>query len=347
MKTAAIIAEYNPFHKGHLYQIKNTPADCIVVLMSGDFVQCGEPSVYPKHQRAKTALLNGADLVLELPCLYALSGAESFALGAIKTLNALSSIDFLCFGSEMGEILPLEKIADVLILESPKFKETLQQHLFEGCSFAEAREAALCAEGADQNIIKTPNNILGVEYIKALKNTQSNIQPFTIKRNTEFKSAREIRETLSDSVSFSDFEKMLLYSLSFPSVVPFDGGDGVWERLLKADKSSLSSLFESAKSKRHTMARIKRCVLHTLLQNDLSPFTNPSYIRVLASNKKGTEFLSSVKKSAALPIITKPSAYSNAEDKIWQLENKAADIYSLAAGLPLGRNLKTSPYICK
>ncbi len=347
MKTAAIIAEYNPFHEGHLYQIKNTPADCIVVLMSGDFVQCGEPAVYPKHLRAKTALENGADLVLELPCLYALSGAESFALGAIKTLNALSCVDFLCFGSETGEISPLEKIADALIFESPKFKEALQQKLFEGASFAEAREAALCASGTDGDIIKTPNNILGVEYIKALKKTKSQIKPFTIKRNQEFKSAREIRHTLTDSVSLLDFEQMILYSLTVSSLIPFEGGDGVFERIMKADKTSLSSLFETAKSKRHTMARIKRCVLHSLLQNDLSPFSDPSYIRVLAANKTGTEFLSSVKKTAALPIITKPSAYNNAEDKIWQLENRAADIYSLASGLPLGRNLKTSPYICK
>ncbi len=222
MKTVGIIAEYNPFHNGHLYQLKKakeiTGADFAVVVMSGDFTQRGIPSVFDKYTRCRLSLLAGADLCIELPVVYATASAELFAKGAVSLLSALG-VDALCFGSECGEIAPLREIASLLFAEPPAYKEALNNTLKEGLSFPSARAAAVkkCADagslsgvdvtasgnlsGVDMtasgyltgvdasaysDILASPNNILGVEYLKALlaleKTGQHSPVPYTIKR---------------------------------------------------------------------------------------------------------------------------------------------------------------------
>lgn len=195
MKTVGIIAEYNPFHNGHLYQLKKakeiTGADFAVVVMSGDFTQRGTPAVFDKYTRCRLSLLAGADLCIELPVVFATASAELFAKGAVSLLSALG-VDALCFGSECGEIAPLREIASLLFAEPPDYKEALNKALKEGLSFPSARAAAVrkCAHAgslsAASDILGSPNNILGIEYLKALlaleKNGQHAPVPYTIKR---------------------------------------------------------------------------------------------------------------------------------------------------------------------
>lgn len=199
MKTVGIIAEYNPFHNGHLYQLKKakeiTGADFAVVVMSGDFTQRGTPAVFDKYTRCRLSLLAGADLCIELPVVYATASAELFAKGAVSLLSALG-VDALCFGSECGEIAPLREIASLLFAEPPTYKEALNKALKEGLSFPSARAVAVrkCAhagslsgvDAAASDVLASPNNILGIEYLKALlaleKNGQHAPVPYTIKR---------------------------------------------------------------------------------------------------------------------------------------------------------------------
>lgn len=184
MKIAAIIAEYNPFHNGHRYQIEQTrqmtDADYILVIMSGDFVQRGGPALCNKYLRTRMALTGGADAVIELPSLYALSSAEFFAGGGITLLNQLGVIDILSFGSEAGELSPLMECARDLCDPDANFNTVLKDCLQKGCSYPLARSKAFSENNS--KYLSLPNNILGIEYCKSLIATKSNISPFTLKR---------------------------------------------------------------------------------------------------------------------------------------------------------------------
>lgn len=210
MKIAGIIAEYNPFHTGHAYHIQKTReftgADYIVVVLSGDFVQRGAPALYSKHLRTRMALLGGADLVFELPSTHSCESAEFFAQNAVRLLDALGCVDVLSFGSESGTIEPFLKLGSFLSAETPEYRNLLKEYLKRGESFPKARSLTLqeLLSNADTGtFLQTPNNILGVEYCKALCHQNSPIQPLTVKRegngyhddslNGEFPSASAIR----------------------------------------------------------------------------------------------------------------------------------------------------------
>ena len=206
MKTAGIIAEYNPFHKGHEYQIRYTKeklkADYVIVAMSGDYVQRGTPALISKHTRAEMALRCGADLVLEMPVSVSTASAEAFAMGGVSLLDSLGVVDMLCFGSESGEISALRELAEILVEEPEEYKKLLKSFLSEGLTFPAARSQALTEyfknphnfNGDDfdgvltpllnevTQILNTPNNILGIEYCKALLRLNSRIRPVTIRR---------------------------------------------------------------------------------------------------------------------------------------------------------------------
>ena len=206
MKTAGIIAEYNPFHKGHEYQIRYTKeklkADYVIVAMSGDYVQRGTPALISKHARAEMALRCGADLVLEMPVSVSTASAEAFAMGGVSLLDGLGVVDMLCFGSESGEISALKELAEILVEEPEEYKKLLKSFLSEGLTFPAARSQALTEyfknprnfSGDDfdgiltpllnevTQILNTPNNILGIEYCKALLRLNSRIRPVTIRR---------------------------------------------------------------------------------------------------------------------------------------------------------------------
>lgn len=195
MKIAGIIAEYNPFHKGHEYQItytrKHFGADYVIVAMSGDYVQRGTPALLPKHIRSEMALKCGADLVLELPVSVSTASAELFAKGGVQLWENLGVVDFLCFGSESGSVSELKSLAAILTEEPEEYKQVLKKHLSQGKTFPFARALALqeyikiapcdSLKHAEE-ILLSPNNILGIEYCKALLRVKSCIEPCTLKR---------------------------------------------------------------------------------------------------------------------------------------------------------------------
>lgn len=207
MNTVGLITEYNPFHKGHAYHIEKskemTRADFAIAVMSGDFVQRGTPALLPKHIRAEMALQNGADLVLELPVQYATGSAELFAHGAVSILNSLGVVTHLCFGSECGDHTRLMEIARILSDEPVWYRDTLQENLKKGLSYPAARAEALPQY---RELLESPNNILGIEYCKAILRLKSDIKPLTLKREgndyhettlgTSFASASALREQL-------------------------------------------------------------------------------------------------------------------------------------------------------
>ena len=187
MKTVGLITEYNPFHNGHAYHIEKakmlTGANRVIVVMSGDFVQRGAPAVMPKHLRTESALLSGASLIIELPVCFATGSAEYFAQGSISLLNQLGCIDSICFGSECGDLHLLKEIAQILADEPIEYQTALKQALKEGASFPAARQEALnIYSDKYSEILASPNNILGIEYLKALAKIHSKMEPFTIKR---------------------------------------------------------------------------------------------------------------------------------------------------------------------
>ncbi len=219
MKVTAIICEYNPFHNGHAYQIQKarelTDADFIVVVMSGNFVQRGEPAIVNKWARSEMALKGGADLVLELPLPFAISSAEYFASGAVQVLENTGVVDYLCFGSEHGEIAQLQEIAEIFANESLEFKAKLKESLDKGLSYPSARANTL--PKVLREIANSPNNILAIEYLKALIRLNSKIEPVTIKRigagyletdnSSEFSSATAIRKHIAEAAGFSTISK--------------------------------------------------------------------------------------------------------------------------------------------
>lgn len=189
MKVLGLITEYNPFHNGHKYHLRTSKdavdATHIVAVMSGNFLQRGEAALTHKWIRAEMAVREGIDLVIELPVAYACNSAEYFAFGAISLLHKLGIIDFICFGSEAGEIEPLQKVAKILYEEPLEYKMLLQDYMKKGLPYPKARSLTLSHFLHHQNLdhtISSPNNILGIEYLKALYRLNSTIIPYTIKR---------------------------------------------------------------------------------------------------------------------------------------------------------------------
>lgn len=223
MKVLGIISEYNPFHNGHLHHIneakKKTLAEYVVCVMSGNFVQRGEPSLLNKWTRTRMALENGIDLVIELPTPYCISSAYFFALNSIKILNSLNIVSDFCFGSEVGNISILKDLANVLALEPIRYKEYLKGYLNIGYSYPKSRELALNKYMLNKDvssIISKPNNILGIEYIKALNTLKSNINPITIKRTTSYENLTLDKNNVSSTairnyMKTQDFDINTLY----------------------------------------------------------------------------------------------------------------------------------------
>lgn len=225
-RVLGIVAEYNPFHNGHMYHLEKAKeesgAQYTICVMSGNFVQRGNTSILNKWKKAEMAILNGIDLVIELPTIYSVSSAESFSMGAIKILESLKIVDAISFGTETEDFAALNNISSIVYEEPKRYKELLNKELKKGVSFPKARENALMLYLNDNrrynNILNSPNNILAIEYLKALKKIKSTIQPFPIKRekvyyndNTivdEFASATAIRNLLRDK-QFSEIRKVV------------------------------------------------------------------------------------------------------------------------------------------
>lgn len=358
MTSVGIICEYNPFHNGHAKQFRlireRFGADCrIVCLMSGNYVQRGEPAVFDKSVRAQAAILCGADVVLELPLTFALSSAEGFAAGGVEILSKLGA-DFLCFGCETADADLLMKTANALLL--PKTDAAIKEALQTGISYAAAREQALasvCPEGADA--IRKPNDILAVEYCKAILRQNSTLKIFPLHRagdyhaelpESENPSATSLRTFLSDNTDLSAFvppealacyqdaavhsfkagERAVLARLKGMSEEEFSripyGGEGLWRRFMHAcrDESDTDAIIEQTKSKRYARSRIQRMLLCAFLGVTAEDFSmQPDYVRIHAFSESGRAVLREFK-HGQIPMISatekvRNSAYFDLESR--------------------------------
>ncbi len=237
-KVLGIIAEYNPFHNGHLYHLeaskKLTGANYTVAIISGNFTQRGSTSIVDKWSKTKMALENGIDLVIELPVLYSISSAENFADGAIKILNSLGIVDYLSFGAETSDISILNNIANILYSEPEEYKKLLSIELEKGLSFPKARENALLdyikSNILENNksdfenyrkILSSPNNILGIEYLKALKKYNSSIKPMCISRFKAEYNSSNFSENIASATAIRELIKNKNFD-AIKTVIPLE-----------------------------------------------------------------------------------------------------------------------------
>ncbi len=359
METVGIICEYNPFHAGHSKQFRLIremlgPQTRIVCLMSGNYVQRGAPAILDKSLRAKAAILSGADLVLELPVTYALSSAEGFAAGGVEILS--NFCDYLCFGSETGEADSLTRTARALL--SAEFPPLLRSELDKGVSFPAARQNALAAMGADAGILSRPNDILAVEYCKAILSQRSPMRPLPIPRegsyhaeapDAENPSATAVRKLMLDGQDWTPYvpcpaifdgaslhtiaagERAVLAKLRTMTDAEFEalpyGSEGLWRKFMHESRSrtTLEEIIAATKSKRYTRTRIDRMVMCAFLGISREMLETPiPYTRVLAFNDTGR---------AVLKQARNHSDFRNAGEAIdhpcWELETRCGDLYGL------------------
>ncbi len=307
MKTVGIVAEYNPFHNGHLYQIQKVKEhlspDFIVVVMSSNFSQRGEPTCLSQLERTRLALLSGASLVIELPTVFSSASAEHFATAAIKSLHALGIIDHIVFGAECDDLKKLENLANYLVKESREYKKSLKEELKTGSSFPVARANALKSAGLDSDLFLGSNNILAIEYLKALKRLNSTIAPYVLKRvgpgfnsdeiSETFSSATHIRKKIAEDyfqaiqsfvpdytykaltqnpLNFLDtYSDILFYRLRTMNREELrkihEIKEGIENRILERapDCKTISELLERLKCKRYPYSSLSRMVLNILL----------------------------------------------------------------------------------
>ena len=379
MKAVGLVTEYNPFHNGHLYHLNKamelTGADISVAVMSGDFVQRGEPAVLDKYTRASMALNSGVNLVVELPVNYAVSSAENFAAGALKVLDYIKA-DSIAFGSESGDIERLSKLAHVLCDNEDTLYKEISKYTANGISYAAARQKVVekLTDKDTAAMLTSSNNILAVEYLKAIIKNNYAIKPYTIKRQgdsyndtdirSEYASATALRGNLkADNISkYIPVKAGLILSSNTNYIYPDDITEALFTRLLgilfasSYDKNvfienvmrypdvnkeiagrlyksamdmitrtvpqgaeskdngafSFGSLCEHIKTKEVPLSRIKRALVRITLGLDkkhMEKYANEPYIRVLGFDKKGQEYLSYIRKTVEVPLITKIADY--------------------------------------
>lgn len=389
MKVSGIICEYNPFHNGHLHHIEETRrngATHIAAVMSGNFVQRGDAAVIDKHTRARLAMQCGADLVIELPVQYCLSSAEYFARGGVWLLHALGAVDELSFGSESGDIDALISAAEATQRIKTERSEEIKCMMERGLTYPRAlSEAVREAFPGAADIIAEPNNLLGIEYIRAMRSFGTEIKPYTVKRESamhnddhptgNMASAGFIRENIIKNsngydpyaympeiwadeivraagegrIAFTErLERVILYKLRTASAEEIsrinDVGQGLEYRIAGARRAaSLEELLEAVKTKRYTLARIKRIMLSLILgitREDMEHL--PPYGRVLAMNSRGREILTRAKGRSLMPYdgsLARLGQQGGTAERFAALEGMAGDIYGLAlADISLGKN---------
>lgn len=361
MKTIGIICEYNPFHLGHQKQIDHIravfgPDTVIVCLMSGSFVQRGMPAIFDKSLRAKAAIDCGADLVLELPVTCALSSAEGFAAGGVQILSPFC--DYLCFGSETSDADTLMNTAQALL--RLEFGPLLRTALESGCSFPVARDRALEKMGVDPSLLKNPNDILAVEYCKAILAQGSSMKPLPIRRegnyhsdlpDEENPSATSVRrliiqggvwegyipvpaqETFRNAPihTLSAGERAILARLRTMSDEDFEalpyGSEGLWRKLMHAcrENATLEDILTATKSKRYTRARLDRMVMCAYLGITGEIMNSPvPYVRILGLRTSGIPTLKKARKTGLFPHIGEKTG-----DPYEKLEQRWDDLYGL------------------
>lgn len=384
MNICACVAEYNPLHLGHLKHIdymKNTlGAKHIVVIMSGNFTQRGEPAVLDKYTRARHAVLAGADIVIELPAVFSAANAEIFARGAINILSSLGGIDGLCFGVESGVEAEYIALAKAMNDESKDFKRALKDNLEKGVSLAKAKFEAVKAVNYgnfNENLISSPNNILALEYTKAVLKNGSAINIYPMPREGDHNdtvlkkgvtSATSIREALKAGLKkklkkslppfvYADlkeypfaFDKIIMAAALTSSKEKLaevcDCTEGLENRIkaLSKDNKTVESLVEKVSTKRYPATRIRRIlcanllgITRTLTEDCLA---SPMYARVLAVNSANKEILSAISAGSSIPVITRKSDGADLKRAVLKSVEKdelASELYSLATGVKEGK----------
>ena len=380
MKIIGVICEYNPFHLGHKKQFdlirKEFGEDCaIVCLMSGNFVQRGQPAIFHKSLRAEAAIHCGADLVLELPVQYALSSAEGFAAGGVAILSQFC--DYLCFGAETGTRDSLLATASSLL--QPEFAESLRNELDKGISFPAARQSALAAMGQDTSLLESPNDILGLEYCKAILSQGSTMQPFVILRagnyhatepDRENPSATSLRQRITEQKAWAAYvpkaagrvfanaptytlsagERSILARLRMMTDAEFEalpyGSEGLWRKLMHSCRSiaTLEDILTATKSKRYTRSRLDRmvmCAFLGLTRDEMA--IQPPYVRVLGFSEIGRAVLKRARATGHFPHIGEKTGH-----EYESIEQRMEDLYGLfREGSPAAPKEKLRVYIKK
>lgn len=411
MNILGLITEYNPFHNGHLHHLEESKelskATHTIAVMSGHFVQRGEPAIFDKWTRAAMAVNSGVDLVIELPTVFAVSSAEYFAFGSIDLLNRLGLVTDLAFGSESGHIDDFCQVSQIFVEDSVALDEKIRGYLSTGMSYPSARQMALSDmipnhQSHLTELVSSPNNILGIEYLKALHTVGSSIRPHTIPRISsdynsvalqgaissatairkhlqDFRPDCDLASTASDTAIFQGFDyqsalqtllpdsaleqllsndenhpncvlpifpealsQMLLYRLRSMSALDLALIHDVKEGLQNSIKSHANTagtwetLLTSIKSKRYPRTRLQRIMIKALLgiSDDFVGRTGQlraEYARVLAFNDQGRELLATMKKTATIPIITRPGKAPMDEraSQMLAYDILASDLYAL------------------
>lgn len=374
MSTIGIIAEFNPLHSGHKYIIDcaKSGGNTVICALSGNFVQRGDVAILSKTERAKSALLCGADIVAEIPVLWSMSTAQNFALGGVWQLYNLGC-DTIMFGSESGDIDALKNAAEVLL--SDDFSALVTEKSKEGITFAAAREQAAMALGVDFKLLRSPNDNLGIEYIIAAKKLKLPIDFRCVTRQGAahdsmeavggYVSASFIREELlkgnigyterfmpsclrgkineEDIADISLLERAILCSLRTKSAKDFvnlpDISEGLENKMQFSARvaGNLEELYNMIKTKRYTLARVRRLVLSAFLEFDNQFFmVTPPYVRLLGFSADGEVHLRNL--ASLVPIVTRAAQIKELgadAQKVFDAESRATDIYALSFKKPL------------
>ena len=355
MQVVGIVCEYNPFHNGHAKQLAAIDG-AAVCLMSGNYVQRGEPALLDRLVRAEAAVRCGAALVLELPVTYALRSAEGFAAGGMELMDRLGCIDAICFGTESGDTRGLMETAKTLL--DPAFSPFLKAQLARGLSFPAARARALAAMGADAALLERPNDILGVEYCKALLARGSAIRPLPIRREGAYHGGSEpANPSASYLRSCADWrgfvpaaalaccadaprytvaagERAWLARLRAMEEADFAalpyGSEGLWRKVMHAcrTRGTLGEIVGAAKSKRYTHTRLMRMLLCAFLGISAALLEQPApYVRILAMDDRGRRLLRQMHETSSIPLLH--PGQTPPEGAYAALERRAADLYGL------------------
>ena len=349
MDVIGIIAEFNPFHNGHVYYINKIkelyPNSLLVLVLNGYFLERGEISIETKEEKTRLALKYGVDIVVELPCLYGVNSGDYFADASVKILNELK-VNKIVFGSECDDINKLNKIATIQL--DGNIDERIKEYLNNGDNYPTALNKAI------GDSVDTPNDLLAVSYIKSILFNKFDIEPISIKRtndyhdkesNDEIISASNIREKLNKDEDISKYipegninlnDKELLFTLLKHKIITDDNlstyetvDEGLDNKLKNVINkvNTYDELIESIKSKRYTYNRLNRMLIHILLGIKKDDNKKPiSYIRLLGFSNKGKEYINTIKKDMNIPLITK---YRDLNNKVKDYEDKAASIYKL------------------
>lgn len=369
MIKVGVIAEYNPFHNGHIYHLNKVkemfPEASLILVLAGNFTQRGDVSVINKWDKAKIALDYGFDLVIELPFNIATSSASLYAKGAIDILNKLNC-DYLVFGSETNDVSLFENLVNIT-KDNEKYEKKVKYYLDKGYNYPKACSLALY--DISKVIIDKPNDVLALEYVRSIINTNSKIKPVSIKRTNNYHeeeitgnitSATSIRKSLNNkeiikntvpneslklinNISLNDYFDYIKYEIISNDKLEeiLDVDEGIENKLKKEihNSKTVEELILNVKSKRYSYNRIKRMLLHILTNTKKDYDTKINYLRILGFNNKGTKILKEAKKYIDVPIITK---YKKEYDALFKDDVKASMLYSLITNYDYKMDFKTS-----